>query len=74
MRQWLDEHAGGGPFPQETGPRPELTHEAALDRYSQHTRDCPHCSQVLSHYLALCSTAALLWHWFAFQSIHSEIA
>ena len=48
FRAWLDGRGGGGPTPLAAGPLPpELqSKEQMLDRYNQHTRFCPSCSQV----------------------------
>ena len=44
-RKWLAGRGGGGPLPMPEGsevqPQPQL-----LDRFSQHTKNCPSCSRV----------------------------
>ena len=45
MRSWVDGRGGGGPFPDEES-LPDMTEEVAIDRYHQHTKNCPFCSVV----------------------------
>ena len=45
MRSWIDGRGGGGPFP-DTDPLPDMTEEQVVDRYHQHTKNCPSCSVV----------------------------
>ena len=47
MRNWVDGRGGGGPFPNEES-LPDMTEEQVVDRYHQHTKDCPSCSVVRS--------------------------
>ena len=62
-RKWYHKQGGGG-FWEASGrdptPAPVLTREQLLDRYHQHTQNCPACSKVSSaaFRLALASAAA----------------
>ena len=45
MRSWIDGRGGGGPFPNADA-LPDMTEEQVVDRYHQHTKNCPSCSVV----------------------------
>lgn len=45
IRKWVDTRGGGGPFP-DAEALPIMKQEDAIDRYHQHTKNCPSCSGV----------------------------
>ncbi|KAK9812601.1 hypothetical protein WJX72_000303 [[Myrmecia] bisecta] len=60
LRRWLADKAGGGPeWPEgaEWAPQ-DMRREVLLDRYNQHTKHCPSCSQALRVFTALQTLAA----------------